>query len=426
MAPDSSVYNFDPLVLPLAKPIPLDRLLDIFSKLVSRHDMLRASFKTIDEAIIQQIHDRVEFTVEYFEISSRELAETFHAFFSPFDLAQAPLLRAALLKVGDSYMFVSQMHHIITDAFSSDILRREFLRFYNNEEERLPGLRVQYRDYVVWFHSPELQPLLTRQERYWLDRFQEKISPLRLPTDFPRPPILGFAGNNLSIGLKDIEIEKLKNLAKEEDITLFMLMLAIVYVFFARLSGQEDIIIGTPASGRRDADLEQVLGLFVNTMPLRNYPAGGKSFIRFAQEVKESTLAAFENQDYPFEKLVEKVWRNRDSSRSAIFDVMFLQDILPENSSNALAGVEEESYKMYSECDIVIRTVLGNKLAVNFFYKEELFKAETIRRFIGYFREIVLAVLKNKEIKLQDIDIPVDLFDGKLTLPKEEGDFEFR
>jgi non-ribosomal peptide synthetase component F len=154
-------------------------------------------------------------------------------------------------------------------------------------------------------------------------QFEEKIPVLDLPLDYARPAVQGFAGRSINFGVGEEEAKALRTLAMEEKATLYMVLLAIFNILLSKLSGQEDIVVGTPTAGRRHAEIQQVIGMFVNTLALVNYPEGSKTFREFLGEVKERSLSAFENQEYQFEDLVEKVSVNRDVGRNALFDVMF-------------------------------------------------------------------------------------------------------
>jgi len=209
-------------------------------------------------------------------------------------------------------------------------------------------------------------------------------------------------------------------------VTFFMLMLSILNIFLAKLSGQEDIIVGTPIVGRRHADLEGIIGIFVNTLPLRNFPCADKTFMEFVSEVKERTLTTFENQDYPFEHLVENVLTKRETNRHPLFDVMFVMH--NQEGEPEVSDVKERRaavLRMNAECDILFRVEESNNPVIRLFYKETLFKAETIKKFIEYFNKIAFTLINNKNIKIEDIGILDNFFEEKLSVPRESGDFSF-
>ena len=191
------------------------------------------------------------------------------------------------------------------------------------EGGRLEPLRIQYRDYVEWLNSDEEQENINKQGEFWLTLYQNEPPVLRLNTDFIRPAVQDFRGGTVICPLGIKETRSLYHFALNQGTTIYTLLLAAFNVLLAKLSGQEDIAVGTPLAGRRHADLQQIIGMFINTLALRNFPRGEKRFEEFFSEVKSSTLEAFENQEYPFEELVDQVCQNRDVSRNPLFDVMF-------------------------------------------------------------------------------------------------------
>ncbi|MCP5054102.1 MAG: hypothetical protein GY940_43445, partial [bacterium] len=188
----------------------------------------------------------------------------------------------------------------------------------------MPPLKLQYKDYSQWQQLDTVKKVLQRQETFWIKQFAGEIPLLNLPTDYPRPAIQSFAGNLTRFDIGEDETKSLNEMAGLEGATMFMVLLGIYTLFLAKLSSQEDIVVGTPIAARGHADLQQVIGMFVNTLAIRNHPPGDKSFKGFLNQVKERTLASFDNQDYLFEDLVENVTVRRDTSRNPLFDAMFM------------------------------------------------------------------------------------------------------
>jgi len=228
----------------------------------------------------------------------------------PFDLSCAPLVRVGIIETGEEkYLLVVDIHHIVSDGISLDILERDFRALYEGEE--LPPLRLQYKDFAQWQNNKKVKESVKKQEQYWLSRFEDRVPVLDIPTDFPRPQVQDFSGSIAGFEIAGKEIDTLKQIAQHRDATLFMVLVAAYTIFLSKITRQEDIVVGTAAAGRRHADLEQIIGMFVNTLPLRNHPAEDKSVAEFLDSVKERTLQAFENQDYPFEDLVERLRRKQ-------------------------------------------------------------------------------------------------------------------
>ena len=333
MNPHSTVYNI-PAVVPLSGEPDLVRLEETFIKLIRRHDSLRTSFQMVDNQPIQEIHDAdaLEFKIGYYDIGTdqvdvkvngkvRDKIEAVAAVLKqPFDISRAPLLKVGVVKKGEGkFGLAVMMHHIISDGVSHVILETDFMALYHGRT--LPPLNIRYKDFAAWQNGEKEKEKIKRQKAYWLKEFAGEIPVLDIPTDYPRPVIQSFAGSTIpfKIGITDTRL--LKTYAREQSVTLFMLVLSIANIWLAKLSSQEEIVIGTPAAGRRHADLQEIIGMFVNTLPLKNLPTGEKTFFKFLADVKEKALAAFENQEYQFEDLVEKVAVNRDAGRNPLFDV---------------------------------------------------------------------------------------------------------
>jgi len=322
-------------------------------------------------------------------------------------LSQAPLLQVAVAKLKEEeYILMVDLHHIISDGISHDILVQDFMSLYGGEE--LPALKLQYKEYSEWQSSEKEREVIKQQEEFWLKEFKGEIPVLELPTDYLRPPLQSFAGSTLNFGITGKDTRALKKLALEEGGTLYMLLLAIYNIFLSKISNREVIVIGTPSAGRHHADLEQVIGMFVNTLALKNYPAGEKRFIEFLGEVKERTVEAFANQGYQYEELVEAAAVTRDTGRNPLFDTMFiLQNMDMVRVDKPGLKLEPYIYKQgTSKFDLTLTCVeLARSLSFTVGYSTKLFKEETIKRFIRYFNMILASVLENPAVKLLDLDI---------------------
>ncbi|UCH93412.1 MAG: amino acid adenylation domain-containing protein, partial [Candidatus Aminicenantes bacterium] len=407
IAPESTGYNM-PKVVYLDKHIDKEKLENTFKILIQRHESLRTSFQVINEIPAQRIRDRVEFAIDYFEVKETGNQKIIENFIKPFDLSKAPLLRAGLIISMNNNILIMDLHHIISDGTSQQVLTKEFALLYGGKE--LPGLRLQYKDYAEWYHRDKQQKLVKLQERYWIKLFPGELPALNLPTDYPRPAEQSFAGRTVSFVLTEGKTRVLKAVAKEVNATLYMAILAVFNILLAKLCGQEDIIVGTPVAARKNADMRHVTGMFVNTLAMRNYPLGNKTFKEFLQEVKENALKAFENQNYPFEELVEKLNIKRDISRNPLFDIMFaLQNIDVEKPDQG--GLKPLPYKFEnktSKFDITLNAFeTGETITFDWEYCTKLFKRETIERWTAYFEHIidVLSRKENREIKLEEIEI---------------------
>jgi amino acid adenylation domain-containing protein len=364
---------------------------------------------------VQRVHEinELEFEIEYYNLYKKrkkgreEVESIIKNFIRPFELSQAPLLRVGLIKEEDKkYVLMVDIHHIITDGTSMGILTGEFMDLYIEKE--LAMLDIRYKDFSEWQNSEPVREALEKQQAYWLKEFDAEIPVLELPTDYARPGEKSFEGRVMGFDVGVEMAAALRELARQEGATLYMILLAVFNILLYKLSGSEDILVGTPSAGRRHADLQPVIGMFVNTLAMRNYPRGDRTFQEFLREVKERTLNAFENQDYQFEDLVERLEIPRDTGRNPIFEVMFAVQNME------LATIEIPQLKLLpytrenhaSKFDITMHVnETGQRLLFTLEYCTKLFKAETIERIAAYFRKVASLISNMPVAKISEIDI---------------------
>jgi tyrocidine synthetase-3 len=427
-------YNI-PSVVRLEGKIEREKIEDAFKTLIKRHESLRTSFPTINDIPMQKIHPEVEFGIEYYDIASgidgepdteSTVNKILASLIKPFDLTQVPLIRVGLIKLNESkYILLVDMHHLIADGTSLVIILKEFIGLYKGTE--LPPLEFQYKDFSEWQRHEMQRETIDIQEAYWLKQFEKEAPLLELPTDFERPANWRFEGDFINYWLDHEETDGLKRVALEEETTLYIVLVAIFYVFFSRLTGQEDIVIGNAVIGRLHTEFEPIMGMCVNTLPLRNFPRGEQTFNQFLKAVKERTLEAYENQEYPFQCLVEKLSIKREAGRNPLFDVIIgMQNPdMPRLEIPGLEIVRDCEYKINrARYDLLYSIEDRNgELFFNMEYSTDLFKKETIKNFIKYFKEIVSCVQKDKHVRLDSIEISHDFYDKQLEIPKV--DFAF-
>jgi len=392
------------------------RLEKAFKDLIQRHETFRTSFIQVDSIPYQRVYDSVEFAIEDVTVTSpedkEEVKKAVYAFIRPFDLSKAPLLRVGLITLGESeYILLYDMHHIISDGSSVNILIEDFLSLYAGAN--LVELGIQYKDFCAWQNDYIQMGKIRDQELFWTGEFDDNVPALNLPGDFPRPDIQSYRGDEYHFAIESSQTSQLNSLAAEEKATLFVVLLAVFDVLLFKLSGQEDIVVGTPIAGRRHADLDRIIGMFVNTLALRSFPSGDKTFREFLREVKDKTFQAFENQDYQFEELVEKIKLTRDTSRNPLFDVKFvLQNMEAATLDEELKGDVDFKVSKFgfdiktSKFDISMDAVEAKEKLFFFIeYSTSLFKRTTIQRFMAYFEKIIDGILQNPDGKLKDIDM---------------------
>ncbi|WP_234997933.1 non-ribosomal peptide synthetase [Mucilaginibacter sp. OK098] len=403
----SLAYNM-PYVVELEGALDEERLNEAFRSLIKRHESLRTIFEVVEGDVVQRINETTDFTIDHYEATdANEIAAQITSFIRPFDLNSGPLLRIGLVKVSkDSHLLLADMHHIITDGVSQGILIRDFMELY--EKGNLPALALQYKDYSEWQHSQTQQEQLNSQRSYWKEKFSGELSVLELPQDHSRPSVKSYQGSSSTFTLNREETQQLKALGEESGATLFMTLLSVLNVLLGKLGNQEDITIGTPIAGRYHAELEGIIGLFVNTLALRNHPKGELSFREFLEAVKTSSLSGFEHQLYPYEELVNELELPRDTGRNPLFDVMFTFQNFRQDELQ-IPGLQlkfRDGDHGISKFDLTLIAVeAGEELELTFEYSTSLFEAGTIDRFISYFKRIVTEVTVDANKQLLQMDI---------------------
>ncbi|WJM11232.1 amino acid adenylation domain-containing protein [Paenibacillus sp. PK1-4R] len=406
MEPESTRYNM-PGVIELTGKIDEDRLAQAIRSIIQRHESLRTSFIWVDGEPRQQVHEDVPLEWIYREVDEAEAREFSEQFVRPFALEQAPLLRAALLRLAeDRYWLVWDMHHIVSDGVSMTLLVSDFMTAYTGEE--LTPLRIQYKDYAVWQQSTLEVERMQAHEAYWLTAYAEEVPVLELPTDRTRPSVPSSEGGQVNTEVNAKTVEALKQIATDTGATLYMVLLAAYNVWLHKYTGQTDIVVGTPVSGRTHGDTEPMIGMFVNTLALRNAPSGDKPFMDFVREVKEWTLAAFEHQDYPFEELVEQLNVRRDLSRNPLFDTMLVLQNMEETHLE-LANAEVRPVELNhptTKFDFTLNVVEREPgLQLTLEYSRALFNEETVERYLRHFVQLVSQMIAQPEASIGSYEL---------------------
>jgi amino acid adenylation domain-containing protein len=305
-------------------------------------------------------------------------------------------------------------HHIVVDGVSSSILLKEFMELYKGEN--LVETVLQYRDYSEWQNSLEEKGIIKEQEEYWVNRLDGELPVLNIQTDYERPRVKSYEGGRLNFVIGKELTEKLNKVAKDTGVTLYTVLLAAYNVMLSKYTGQEDIIVGTAHAGRSQAELDNVVGMFVNTVALRNCPKGSKSFREFLEEVKTNTLRDFENTDYQFESLIRKLDIKRDSSRNPLFDVMFVLENIDFDSRgyNERIKLIESEFNI-SKFDLTLTAVeTGSGISFSLEYCSKLFNENTIEMMSEHFINILNYVATKTNVKLCEIDIVSEYEKNKL------------
>ncbi len=405
--PDSAVYNI-PSAVRLSGALQLSALEATLSEIVRRHEVLRTRFVSIGGQPVQVIDDPRPVALLVTELDGLDAPERAAEVRRliraearrPFDLAQGPLLRSRLLRLGaEEHVLLLTMHHIVSDGWSLGVLVREVAALYEafsqGRPSPLPALAIQYADYAVWQREWLSGEVLARQLAYW--RAQLAQAPvLELPSDYPRPKLPSYAGAHFRFILEADLTARLQALSRREGVTLFMTLLAAFKVLLSRYTGQEEIAVGTPIAGRTQLAIEPLIGFFVNTLVLRTRVEANESFSGLLRRVREVTLGAYAHQDVPFERLVEELAPERSLSHTPLFQVLFtLQNfLLPElkvaDLSLNVLSVERETAKF----DLAVVVQEGEEgLEAVFEYRRDLFDGETVARMATHYERVLESVV---------------------------------
>ncbi|MCW3112576.1 MAG: linear pentadecapeptide gramicidin synthetase LgrD, partial [Segetibacter sp.] len=403
-----------PVVLRLKGTVNTDVLELSLKTIVDRHEVLRTVFIEEDGQAFQQIKDRDHWQLRITDRSNskedrKEQQQYIRELISQrFDLAADDMLRAELIPLSDQeHLLVVILHHIAADGWSFSNVVSEVVALYNaiieGRPPQLPVLPVQYADYAIWQRNYLQGQLLAEKISYWIGKLQD-VEPLQLPTDYVRPALSTGKGA-LSNFLIDREVSSaLRQLSQHEGVTLFMTLLAVFKVLLYRYTGQQDICVGTPVAGRQQQELEGLIGCFLNTVVLRDEVNVDLSFTQLLQHVGNSTMEAFGHQDVPFEKVVEAVVKERDMSRTPLFQVMFVLQNTPELPPLKLGDVRltTESFEhTANKFDITVSiSETAKGLAGSIQYNTDLYKSATIEKMIAHYQQLLSSVVHAPEQKV--------------------------
>ncbi|MBC9933117.1 non-ribosomal peptide synthase/polyketide synthase [Chitinophaga qingshengii] len=403
---EGSVQYHMPVVLRMNGALDKIALDHAFRDLVTRHEVLRSVIVQQDGHSGQQLLPAQQWELQQIDLRGHQQAiadyrTLVHTLIrKPFDLTKAYMLRVHLIALDDTtHILVMNMHHIASDGWSISILFKELIALYNGyatgEKVKLPPLDIQYADYAIWQRKYMSDEVLAAQLLYWKENLKA-VPPLQLPTDKMRPAVKGRDGAVEYLELNRELTDQLLALSQQEGVTLFMTLLAALNVLLYRYSGQDDICVGSPISGRTRQEVESLAGFFINTLALRSSLAGNPAFLSLLQQVKQTTLSAYEYQEVPFEKIVDAVVTERDMSRSPLFQVMLvLQNTpdIPELTLGAVQLSEEPLDHINAIFDLnfcLKETAAGLSLIIQ--YSTDLFYPDTVRRIGKYFEQLLRSV----------------------------------
>jgi amino acid adenylation domain-containing protein len=415
-----AAYNI-PATLRLEGPVEAALVQRTFDVLIARHESLRTVFGQSGGLPVQIVRAPSCLQVRFSDLSglaqeereSRAREQVEAEAREPFDLAQGPLLRICLLKLGEqSHLLHLTIHHIVSDGWSMGVLVQEVARIYEalraGREAQLTGPAIQYADYAAWQRERLQGEYLGRQLAYWKAQLHGATPLLGLPTDRPRPAVQRHYGSSLEFSVQRQVTAKLHDLARQQGATLFMVLQAAFAVLLHRYSGQSDICVGTPIAGRNRAEFEGLIGLFVNTLVLRTRIDPRQSFVQLLGQVKEMALQAYAHQEVPFEQLVEELKPERSLSHSPLFQVMFILQNAPRDQLRieGLSFGAVASHSGRSKFDLTLSLAESSEgLQGSLEYDTDLFDAATVRRLSRHYALLLGAICADATVQVGDLSM---------------------
>ena len=419
LEPGNPFYNV-PIAIRLTGWLKVDPLTQSLNAIIQRHEALRTCFVNVEGRSRQEILPSLTLTLPVIDLrhlpepereaeaqrlSTQETLESFN-------LAEGILLRAKLLRLTETeHLLLLSMHHIIADGWSIGVLIQELAALYeafsSGKPFPFPELPIQYADFAHWQRQWLQGEVLETQLNYWRQQLSGNLPVLQLPTERPRPVIQSFRGARYPLVLSNQTLsEELKALNQQEDVTLFMTLLAAFKVLLYSYTGQEDILVGSPIAGRNRAEVEQLIGFFINTLVLRTDLSGNPSFRELLQRVRQVALGAYAHPDVPFEKLVEELQPERNLSYTPLFQVMFILQNAPiptmELPDLTLQPLEVESGTAKFDLKLSLWES-PDGLQGSFEYQTDLFDAMTIDRMATRFSTLLRHVVAHPDLKLKNL-----------------------
>lgn len=389
------------------RALDLQRLQYAAERLVDRHASLRTSFDIVDGEMCQEIHSQVAIKVSCHECREAELDEYLQTYITLFDFTCAPLFRIGLLKLSDTKKsaIVIDMHHLISDGKSARIVLRDLLMLYNAQNS-LPELTYRYVDYVYWFQK-ELSIKKSAAEEYWLEALKDLKFEKGLPLDYPLRKERSYRGASVFKEFPHEMLTQLHQFVKDSNTTLFIFLFSAFSVLYGKYTALEDVVIGSPVEGRKNHKFEDVVGMFVNVLPIRCKVEKNKTFLDYLMEMKSIILKSFEYDDYQIDDLLLKLHAKDNLNGRYLFDTLFSLQYFEELSTEGMDNAFE--YHDYTKIESEnLRTIIysiEDRIYVTFRYSQELFFRETIEHMMNDYFKVIETVLEYKNICLQDIPL---------------------
>ncbi|USP13463.1 non-ribosomal peptide synthetase [Vibrio gazogenes] len=401
--------------LRLEGQLNIDALQRALNQIVSRHAPLRTHFVDLDGVPVQIVGKAWhEFPMSW--LDGETLIDELSPFQPQFELTRGSLVQGQLIRIHENEHWLRiAMHHMIADGWSIGVLTRELSTLYRafcqGKPDPLPPLRIQYGDYAAWQQTHLQGDVLQRQQQYWTEQLCDIPDCLTLPMDRPRPATQNYTGAAVSVRLSPSLTASLREFSQRHRSTLYMTLLAGWSVVMGRLSGQDDIVIGSPVAGRTQSELEDLIGMFVNTQALRVNLSEQPNSIALLNQIKTTSLQAQAHQDIPFEQVVEAVAPTRSLAYSPIFQVLFALQNLPEETIEldgmSLSLLAEESSSAQFDLSLIVHEST-DCIEGSLNYATALFEPETVQRYLSYWITVLEEMVRQPELPVGALPMLTD------------------
>ncbi|MBN7773936.1 condensation domain-containing protein [Clostridium aminobutyricum] len=404
IAEDKTEYNM-PSTMIIKGSLDIEKFKTAFQRIADTHEAFRTTFHSINGKPVQKIHDHIDLNVAVLELSETEAATYKRTFIQEFDLEKAPLIRISIIKIHSKlYWVLMDMHHIISDGTSMGIISGDFWKVYMGGH--LETNTVDYKDFAYWQRNYAKTEIKKKQDLYWKNEFEGFIQKdAMLPKDFSRPAKRDNDGELLQFRIEASQISGLRNLTKKCKVTLNTILLSFYYITLLKSSYTDEFVVGVPVTGRRNAQMEHIVGMFVNMLPIRMNVTGDKSYQAFLEELQGKLIGAYHNQDTQFNELVDILNIKRQANQNPIFDSVFVLQELQMPAET----LEDTEFQYINEdktakFDMVFSGYHDkDDIVFSIRYWKKLFKQETIHRMIKLYLSILRDVLENDQKKISEL-----------------------
>ncbi len=411
---EGSVHYHLSTILHIEGELDVVTLRDVFREIVHRHEILRTVYYEYGGEGFQEVLSAEQWDLEEIKCTHQQQGEMARSVIhEPFDLTKDYMFRATLLHhAAQDYSLVLVMHHIASDAWSAAVFIRELMEGYqakvDNRKAELPELPVQYADYALWQKNLANEGLMDPEFDYWINKLKG-VEPIDLPTDFVRPNIQSTKGKVVRTVIDSEQYARLKLLARQEEVTMFMMMLSIFKVLLSQYSGQKDFCVGSPISNRNTKELEPLIGFFLNTVALRTSLEDNMTFRSFLKKVKETTIEAYTYQNAPFEKVIDLLDLERDLSRTPLFQTLFVLQQASEKPRLELHNVTfsvDPHEKNSSKFDLTFSISESDEgVFISAEYCSDLFLPQTIERMLEHYKMLISAVVIRPDEQIHSLSM---------------------